>query len=88
MGEDFYNSLNLPWDPDLLADQKAGGGIAWASGSFPLTVVFAVLFYLWWREDKTETRELDRRAEETDDEEWRRYNEMLAQYTQSGGGRK
>ena len=50
--------------------------------------MFAVLFYLWWREDKTETRELDRRAEETDDEEWRRYNEMLAQYTQSGGGRK
>ena len=81
MGEEFYTSLNLPWQPDLLADQKAGGGIAWAAGSFPLLIVFGVLFYLFWREDRAETRELDRRAEESDDEEWRRYNEMLAQYS-------
>ncbi len=88
MGEDFYNSLNLPWDPDLLADQKTGGGIAWASGSFPLTVVFGMLFYLWWREDRAETRELDRRADETDDEEWRRYNEMLSHYSAGPSQRK
>ena len=78
--EDFYRSLELPWEPDLLADQKIGGGIGWASGSFPLAVVFGVLFRAWLVEDRAETREVDRRAEETDDEEWRRYNEMLAQY--------
>lgn len=79
MGEEFYRSLELPWNPDLLAVQKDGGGIAWASGSFPLVIVFGELFMRWWREDKAETAESDRRAEETDDEEWRRYNEMLSQ---------
>ena len=79
MGEDFYRSLELPWNPDLLKVQKDGGGIAWASGSFPLVIVFGELFIRWWREDKAETAASDRRAEETDDEEWRRYNEMLSQ---------
>lgn len=78
--EGFYRSLELPWNPDLLADQKVGGGIGWASGSFPLLIVFGVLFRDWLREDRAETRALDRRAEEDDDAEWRRYNEMLAQY--------
>lgn len=82
MAEDFYASLELPWNPDLLADQKSGGGIAWASGSFPLVIVFGVLFRLWWLEERVEERETDKRAEESDDEEWRRYNEMLAQYNQ------
>ncbi|WJY68645.1 cytochrome c oxidase assembly protein [Corynebacterium auris] len=85
MGEDFYRSLALPWDPDLLADQKVGGGIAWAAGSFPLVVVFGFLFWDWLAEDKAETRESDRRAEEDDDEEWRRYNDMLALYSRTGG---
>ncbi len=81
MGEEFYRSLMLPWQPDLLADQKVGGGIAWASGSFPLVIVFGVLFWAWLVEDREETREVDRRAAENDDEEWHRYNEMLAQYS-------
>lgn len=80
LAEDFYRSLMLPWDPDLLDDQKVGGGIGWASGSFPLVIVFAELFRAWLSEDTKEATESDRHAEETDDEEWRRYNEMLAQY--------
>lgn len=88
MAEGFYSSLNLPWNPDLLADQKAGGGIAWAAGSFPLVIVFGVLFYLFWREERDDTREQDRRAEETNDEEWRRYNEMLARYSEGTPQRK
>ena len=80
MAESFYQSLELPWNPDLLADQKVGGGIGWASGSFPLVIVFGVLFRQWLVEDRAESREVGRIAEATDDEEWRRYNEMLAQY--------
>ena len=80
MGEDFYRSLELPWNPDLFKVQKDGGGIAWASGSFPLLIVFGELFMRWWREDKAETAASDRRADESDDEEWRQYNEMLAKY--------
>ncbi len=25
LGEEFYLSLNLPWNPDLLQDQRVGG---------------------------------------------------------------
>ena len=46
-----------------------------------LATGFGVLFILWWREDRAETAEVDRIADETDDAEWRAYNEMLAQYT-------
>ncbi len=84
MGESFYRSLELPWNPDLLAGQKVGGGIAWASGSFPLLIVFGELFRRWWQEERTESEAFDRHAEETDDEEWRRYNEMLAQANRRG----
>lgn len=83
MGEEFYASLQLPWNPDFLADQKVGGGIAWASGSFPLLIVFGVLFRQWLIDDRLETRASDQRAEETDDDDWRQYNEMLARYNQS-----
>ncbi|MDY5786289.1 bifunctional copper resistance protein CopD/cytochrome c oxidase assembly protein [Corynebacterium sp.] len=88
MGEEFYRSLALPWQPDLLADQKVGGGIAWASGSFPLVIVFGALFWAWWSEDRAESQKIDREAQESDDEEWRRYNEMLAQYSHTGGSGK
>ncbi|GAB3084966.1 bifunctional copper resistance protein CopD/cytochrome c oxidase assembly protein [Corynebacterium aquatimens] len=79
LAEDFYHSLQLPWDPDLLKDQKVGGGIGWGSGSFPLAIVFMILLVGWLKEDRAEARERDRREDESEDEEWRAYNEMLAQ---------
>src|SRR6266540_193191 len=35
IGEQFYSGLALPWTADLLADQRLGGGIAWATGELP-----------------------------------------------------
>lgn len=78
LAEDFYAGLLLPWAPDLLADQKVGGGIAWASGSFPLVVVFGALFYQWLRDDKAEEKAYEARAEATDDAEHSAYNQWLA----------
>ncbi|WPF65656.1 MULTISPECIES: cytochrome c oxidase assembly protein [unclassified Corynebacterium] len=75
---DFYSSLGLPWEPDLLADQRAGGGIAWASGAFPLVIVFSVLFMQWRREDEKKARDYDDRAEEQGDVDMDSYNAMLA----------
>ncbi len=89
MGEEFYRSLMLPWDPDLLADQREGGGIAWASGSFPLAIVFAKLFIDWRREDKVDSDAYDEKVASGDDDEYEAYNAMLAQMTsgeQSGPG--
>lgn len=78
MAEGFYAGLQLPWDPDLLEDQKVGGGIAWASGQFPLLVVFGALFYQWLRDDRKEEKEYEERAEATNDAERAAYNEWLA----------
>ncbi|AKK11688.1 cytochrome c oxidase assembly protein [Corynebacterium uterequi] len=63
MGEEFYRSLELPWNPDLLQDQKEGGGIAWAFGSFPITYVMAVLLLEWRRDDAAEGRRVDARLD-------------------------
>ncbi|MCQ9343252.1 bifunctional copper resistance protein CopD/cytochrome c oxidase assembly protein [Corynebacterium kozikiae] len=78
LAEDFYLSLDLPWDIDLKRDQGIGGGIAWASGSFPLVVVFGTLFLQWLREDRKTEREYEQAAEANDDAELAAYNEMLA----------
>lgn len=78
LAEDFYQSLLLPWGVDLMHDQNVGGGIAWASGSFPLIVVFGTLFLQWLKEDRKEAKEYDQRAEETGDDDLEAYNAMLA----------
>lgn len=98
MGEEFYLQLNLPWEVDLLADQKVGGGIAWAFGSFPLTFAFIWLMLEWRRDEREEEERIDARvkaanasdaeAEETEEEpvvdELAVYNEMLARYSHGG----
>ncbi len=78
MGEEFYRSLMLPWNPDLLGDQKDGGGIAWASGSFPLALVFAKLAIDWRNEDKVEMKTYDDKVARGEDDEYEAYNAMLA----------
>ncbi|MBI9001431.1 bifunctional copper resistance protein CopD/cytochrome c oxidase assembly protein [Corynebacterium sp. CCM 9185] len=75
---DFYSTLGLPWEIDLLKDQNVGGGIAWASGQFPLLIIFGAVLLEWWRHDRREMRIYDRRADATDDEDMTAYNEMLA----------
>lgn len=79
MGEDFYRSLGLPWELNLLEDQKVGGGIGWASGSFPLGLVFLMLFFGWRREDRETEVAYDKRADAGEDDDYEAYNEMLAQ---------
>ncbi len=86
LGEDFYTSLMLPWNPDLHSDQRTGGGIAWASGSFPLALVIGILLVTWRREDKSQSVEVDEKLDAEGDDEWESYNEMLATYSQGGQG--
>lgn len=79
LGEAFYSRLELPWDIDLLADQKVGGGIAWASGSFPMAIVFGVLFNNLRKEDRKKEKEIDAKAEDDGYGDLDAYNAMLAQ---------
>lgn len=87
MGEDFYMSLGLPWELDLLEDQKVGGGIGWASGSFPLGLVFILLFLGWRRDDRANEVEYDKKVEAGESDEYEAYNEMLARMAEGGATR-
>jgi putative copper resistance protein D len=77
IGLQFYRGLGLTWVHDLLADQRLGGGIAWASGELPLIVVIIALLSQWARADEREARRSDRKADSDGDEELEAYNAML-----------
>ncbi|TDD05762.1 copper resistance protein CopD [Saccharopolyspora terrae] len=77
IGGDFYRSLDLPWLTDLLADQRLGGGLAWASGEVPLVVVMLALLIQWSRADDRQARRIDRKADKDGDADLTAYNEML-----------
>ncbi len=79
MGEQFYQDLMLPFAVDLLYDQRVGGGIGWGSMSFPLAIVFGLLFWGWWKEEHNAQREYDRRADEGDNMDYEEYNQWLSQ---------
>jgi putative copper resistance protein D len=78
IAEPFYRSLGLPWQTDLLADQKLGGGIAWSAGEVPLVVVMLALLIQWTRSDRRTAKRLDRAADRDDDADLAAYNNMLA----------
>ncbi len=77
IGQNFYAALDLPWVPDLLADQRLGGGLAWASGELPLLIVLVALVIQWSRADDRAARRADRRADSDGDAELSAYNSML-----------
>ena len=77
IGREYYGGLALPWVPNLLADQKLGGGLAWASGELPLLIVVVALVVQWSRIDERSARRADRRAELDGDADLVAYNAML-----------
>ncbi len=88
IGAEFYRALDLPWREDLLADQRLGGGIAWASGEIPVLIVMIALLVQWVRSDEREARRRDRREDATGDAELAAYNAMLRQMAEQGGRRR
>jgi putative copper resistance protein D len=73
---DWYGAMG--WGTSALADQQAGGGIAWSVGEIPTLVLAMVVAVRWAGSDERESRRLDRNAERTDDAELAAYNDMLA----------
>ncbi|TWP51321.1 copper resistance protein CopD [Lentzea tibetensis] len=90
IGEDFYNSLTLPWVANLLEEQRLGGGIAWAAGEIPLLIVMVALLVQWARSDDRDARRMDRKADADDDADLAAYNRMLQKLAEreskAGGG--
>ncbi|MGM1060690.1 cytochrome c oxidase assembly protein [Saccharothrix sp. Mg75] len=78
IAETHYRHLSLTWVPDLLTDQRLGGGIAWAAGELPMLVVVIALLRQWATADRREATRLDRRLDSDGDDRLAAYNAMLA----------
>jgi len=79
IGRYFYSGLRLPWVPDLLADQRLGGGLAWATGEIPMLIVVVAMVAQWSRVDERAARRGDRKADRDGDADLVAYNAMLRQ---------
>lgn len=77
----YFASLDRPWWPDLLADQKAGAAFGWAFGEIPILLALAATFVQWIRSDSNEAARIERNAERAKasgvPDELDRYNEYL-----------
>ena len=87
LAPDFFTQLHLSGGPDLLADQRNGGAIAWAVGELPTLVLALLVAAAWVRSDTAEAKRRDRQADRDDDAELRAYNARLAAYSTRSAGR-
>ncbi|KRC88858.1 cytochrome C oxidase assembly protein [Terrabacter sp. Root85] len=78
LGGDFFPTVAIPWVTDPLADQRYGGGVAWAIGELPSLVLALTVALQWFRTDSAESVRQDRRADRDGDAELTAYNERLA----------
>ncbi len=75
---DWYGAMGRPWGASAIADQQAGGGIAWSLGEIPTIVLAIVVAIMWSRSDTKDATRLDRKADRDGDTDLTQYNEMLA----------
>ncbi|CAB4674366.1 unannotated protein [freshwater metagenome] len=82
----YFQSLERPWATDLLADQNAGGAIGWAMGEIPILIALVATFIQWVREDRKETRRIDRAEDRAaamgEDDDLAKYNKYLSKLHQ------
>ena len=87
----YFASLQTPWNLDLLADQHAGGSIAWAMGEIPILMALVATFIQWMRDDKRETKRIDRNetrmAAMGEPDELAQYNAYLTSLAAKGDQR-
>ena len=79
LGGDFFPTIAIPWVDDLLADQRFGGGVAWAIGELPSLALALIVAMQWFRSDRAESVRADRKADRDGDAELAAYNARLAQ---------
>jgi putative copper resistance protein D len=73
---DWYGSMG--WGISALADQQAGGGIAWSVGEIPTVALAIAVAIMWSRSDDRDSKRYDRKADRDGDAELEAYNAMLA----------
>ena len=82
---DFFPTIAIPWVGSPLADQRYGGGVAWAIGELPSLVLALTVALQWFRTDSAEAVRQDRRADRDGDAELTAYNERLAALAKRDG---
>lgn len=80
----FFEQINLPWGPQLLADQERAGEIAWGFGEAPTLILAILVARQWFSRDRQETVRLDRQADRDDDAALRAYNARLGRLGEEG----
>lgn len=79
----YYTSIGNPMNLDLLQNQFTGGAIGWAMGEIPILIALAAAFIQWMRDDKKETKRIDRNAARAsamgEADELTKYNQYLAE---------
>jgi cytochrome c oxidase assembly factor CtaG/putative copper export protein len=75
---DWYGAMGRDWGVSALADQQAGGGIAWSVGEIPTIALAIIVAIQWGRSDDKETKRRDRNADRTGEAELTEYNDRLA----------
>ncbi|MHA6669671.1 cytochrome c oxidase assembly protein [Homoserinimonas sp. A447] len=75
---DWYGAMGRDWGPSAIADQQAGGGIAWSIGEIPTIALAIAVIISWARSDDKISKRLDRKADRDGDADLAQYNAMLA----------
>lgn len=75
---DWYGAMGRTWGLSPLADQQAGGGIAWSVGELPTVALAILVAVLWSRSDERDAHRGDRAADRDGDAELEAYNAMLS----------
>ena len=92
LDQGYFTSLQTPWNLDLLADQRAGGSVAWAMGEIPILLALVATFIQWIRDDSRETKRIDRNearlAAMGEPDELAQYNAYLSNLAEQDRDRK
>jgi len=79
----YLNSIGNPLNLNLLENQFTGGAIGWAMGEIPILFALAAVFVQWMRDDRKESKRIDRNAERASamgqPDELAKYNQYLAE---------
>jgi cytochrome c oxidase assembly factor CtaG/putative copper export protein len=74
---DWFGAMGRTWGATPLADQSAGGGIAWGIGELPTLALALIVAVQWARSDERETKRRDRAADRSGEAELAEYNARL-----------
>ncbi|TLP78943.1 cytochrome c oxidase assembly protein [Nesterenkonia sphaerica] len=78
---DWFGNMGHGWFP-AIEDQHRGAELMWGLGEVPAVLMGVIVCIQWARDDRRETKRLDREAERTGDAELEAYNEMFEQMSQ------